>query len=141
MQEVVIKVKSRQTADGAEPQNIELCTVGKFTEKNGNYYIIYDEDAANGYEGSTTTLKVDKDGNKVIMTRGGRYKTRMHIETGERCYCKYNTEFGTLDLGIFTHYVKSSLGRGGGNLSFCYTIDINGGDGSKNTIEISVRGV
>ena len=75
----MISLKTLQNVDGEDEVNeIELQTKGRFAEKNGKFYIIYEESELTGFEDSTTTIKVDEDA--ISMTRTGRYSSKYFQE-------------------------------------------------------------
>ena len=80
--------------------HIELMTRGSFTKKNGRYYISYKETQTIGFEGCTTTIKIAEDGSRVALLRFGRANSQLLIERDRRNLCHYETEVGSLTLGV-----------------------------------------
>ena len=80
--------------------HIELMTRGSFTKKNGSYYISYKETQTIGFEGCTTTIKIAEDGSRVALLRFGRANSQLLIERDRRNLCHYETEVGSLTLGV-----------------------------------------
>ena len=99
MKDVIINIKGRQGL-GDELDTIELTTDGRFGEKNGSYYMTYDESAMLGLENVKTALYI-KPGNSVILQRSGDVESRLVVEEGKRSTCYYNTPQGELLIGIF----------------------------------------
>ena len=138
MKDVIINIKGRQGL-GDELDTIELTTDGRFGEKNGSYYMTYDESAMLGLENVNTALYI-KPGNSVILQRSGDVESRLVVEEGKRSTCYYNTPQGELLIGIFGESVKTELNSGGGKIHMKYTIDSNLNLISRNTVDISVKG-
>ena len=138
MKDVIINIKGRQGL-GDELDTIELTTDGRFGEKNGSYYMTYDESAMLGLENVKTALYI-KPGYSVILQRSGDVESRLVVEEGKRSTCYYNTPQGELLIGIFGESVKTELNSGGGKIHMKYTIDSNLNLISRNTVDISVKG-
>ena len=138
MKDVIINIKGLQGL-GDELDTIELTTDGRFGEKNGSYYMTYDESAMLGLENVKTALYI-KPGNSVILQRSGDVESRLVVEEGKRSTCYYNTPQGELLIGIFGESVKTELNSGGGKIHMKYTIDSNLNLISRNTVDISVKG-
>ncbi|MDD2955277.1 MAG: DUF1934 domain-containing protein [Oscillospiraceae bacterium] len=136
--DVLITIKGIQYQD-EEPDTVELTTVGRFYRRDGTYYISYDESEATGFEGSKTTLKVEGEGKVTMLRRGGANSSQLIIEKGARHQCLYDTEYGSLMLGISGSRIVSSLGDDGGELNFKYTLDINASMAVENEVIINVR--
>ena len=68
-EQYLIKICGTQLSDGEE-NSVELTTKGSYAIRGESYYISYKETEATGYEGCTTTVKLDATG-KVTMLRFG----------------------------------------------------------------------
>ena len=125
--------------------HIELMTRGSFTKKNGSYYISYKETQTIGFEGCTTTLKIAADGSRVAMLRfgkGGGAGTQLLIEKGKRNLCHYETEVGSLTLGVTGDGIDCNLTEKGGSAVFSYLLDADDARlVSRNTLEMTVQHV
>lgn len=139
MKEVLIKITGTQGLDG-DTDSVELTTVGKLGIKEGQFWLTYDESEMLGVKGIKTSLMV-KDDNTVILKRSGGYTSRLVVEEGVRNSCFYSTPHGDLVIGIFGESVSHNLTDEGGTLNMSYTIDSNLQLISRNTVEISVKGV
>lgn len=132
-----IKINGTQKTPDDE-NRVTLLTKGSFAAKNGSYFISYKETEATGYDGCTTTVKVDSKG-KISMIRFGDRPSHLTIEQGKRHVCHYETGLGAFSLGIAANDVKNTLSDKGGRLKFTYELDINWGNVSTNTVDITVR--
>ena len=135
--DVIIQIHGNQRVDGKD-NPMELITQGTFYEKNGNYYIIYDETDATGFDGSKTTLKVEGQ-RRVTMTRSGSTRSHLIIEKQLRHLCQYGTPCGEILIGVFANHIENELNDSGGKLSFRYSLDINAAAASENKVDILVK--
>lgn len=135
--DVLIKIKGTQIADG-DRDVVEVLTTGSFYRRDNNYFIIYDESEATGFNGAKTVLKVDADNGRVTMSRTGAVKSRLVIEKGKRHQCSYDTGYGSLTVGVLGSALRSSLSDVGGSISFGYSLDINTALTSENRVDILV---
>ncbi len=122
--------------------HIELMTRGSFTKKNGSYYISYKETQTIGFEGCTTTIKIAEDGSRVALLRFGRANSQLLIERDRRNLCHYETEVGSLTLGVTGDGIDCQLTEKGGSASFSYLLDADDSRiVSRNTLEMTVQHV
>lgn len=136
--DVLISIQSTQQVDG-DRDEMELTTFGSYYEKNGKYYIVYQESEATGFESdTTTTVKVEGE-NRVTMIRSGMQRSQLVMERGKRHLCHYGTEYGNIIIGVLTDQIVSSLKENGGRVDFNYTLDIDGALASENTVRINVK--
>ena len=136
-EDYLIKITGIQESDG-EKNSVELMTRGSFVRRGGSYYISYRETEATGYEGCTTSVKLDRMG-KVSMLRYGPMPSQLVIEKGRRHICHYDTGQGSITMGIAADEIVADLNERGGRLQFSYNLDINANLFSKNTVNITVR--
>lgn len=136
-EDYLIQVKGTIDQDG-ETDTIELITRGNFVWRSGKYFISYAETEATGYQGSTTTVRVEKD-EKVSMLRHGASPSQLIIEKGKRHVCHYNTAYGTINLGVAADTIHNHLTDKGGEISFSYTLDSGREHLSFNQVKITVQ--
>ncbi len=133
----MISLKTLQNVDGEEEVNeIELQTKGKFAEKNGKFYIIYEESELTGFENTTTTIKVSED--YVSMTRTGKYNSKMVFRRGEKCLCNYATPYGVIPVGVNPTLLESRMDNTGGRVDIEYILDVDNHDYLKNRLNLMV---
>ncbi|HIR48028.1 MAG TPA: DUF1934 domain-containing protein [Candidatus Caccousia avicola] len=134
----LISILGRQVVNG-EPEEIEVTTFGQYSEKNGKRYIMYREyeDSVPSSKARTSILKVEN--GRVTLLRSGGDETRLVLEHGRRHLCRYDTGFGAMTVGVYTHEMKNELGDEGGRLSVRYTLDVNSALASVNEILVTVR--
>ncbi len=134
----MISLKTLQNIEGdSEVNEIELTTKGKFAEKNGKFYIIYQESELTGFEDTTTTIKVSE--GSVSMTRSGKYNSRMVFRRGEKCLCSYSTPYGVIPVGVNPTLLESKMNEQGGNVNIEYILDVDNRDYLKNRLNLTVK--
>ena len=125
-----------------EREHIELMTRGSLVKKGGSFYITYKETQTVGYEGCTTTIKIAEDGSKVALLRFGRANSQLLIERERRNLCHYETEVGSLTLGVTGDGIDCRLTEKGGSAMFSYLLDADDARlVSRNTLEMTVQHV
>jgi uncharacterized beta-barrel protein YwiB (DUF1934 family) len=122
-----------------ETDKIELMTYGSFLKKAGSYYISYKETETIGFAGCTTTIKIAEDGSRVALLRFGRANSQLLIERDRRNLCHYETEVGSLTLGVTGDGIDCKLTEKGGSAAFSYLLDAR--IVSRNTLEMTVQHV
>ena len=65
MKDITIKITGKQCYDGTEEDQMEFVTDGRVYERNGYFYLIYDESEISGLEGFRTTLKFNENSLKM----------------------------------------------------------------------------
>ncbi len=140
MHEALIKIKGIQrNRDGQDC--VECETVGSYGCEKDRVCIVYDDGAALGVPGVTTTVFIDG-GSKVDVVRSGNLDGRLTVEKGRRNLCFYQMPMGlAATLGVFGKKIDNGLSSDGGRLYMSYTIDLNNSLVSANELEISVREV
>lgn len=137
--DVLINIRGVYNYDGDdEPDIVEIFTTGTYQQENGHYYISYDESEATGFEGSTTTLKVE-DGMVTMSRISEEIDSQLIIQDGVRHQCQYDLGYGDMMIGVNGHSIKSSLGLAGGDLRFRYSLDVNSMFASENELYITVK--
>ena len=71
------------------------------------------------------------------MNRYGKARSLLVIEPNECNTCNYNTEFGSMSIDVRGRQHELSMDDNGGRLFLAYNLDLGGGIGSYNEIEIN----
>ena len=132
-----ITIIGRQTIE-QETGEIQVDTLGDYSERNGIKYISYmeyDNDAP--YTGHKKILKIEPAGTVTMLTPGS--PTRLVLEKGRRHKCMYDTGAGLLSFGVFTHTLKHDLSPEGGELRIRYTLDLDAHLSSDNEILVRLK--
>ena len=135
--DVWISIKGTQHVNG-ETDTVELMTDGTLAQRNGRYYISYEESSETGMEGTRTLLKIEGE-ERVTLSRYGARRGQLIIEKGRRHLCNYDTGYGSMMIGIFSNEITSSLTDEGGEVYFQYSLDINSSLASENEVLINIR--
>ena len=112
-------------------------TKAKHFRENGWDIISYEDTSATGFEGSVTTIKVDK-GRNASITREGTANSVLSLEIGRKHFCQYGTPYGNLQIGVYTHAIENTLAENG-RLYLKYTLDLNSSYLSDNEIIMTVQ--
>ncbi len=87
------------------------------------YIIKYEETEATGFDGCLTSLTVTGE-EKVVLDRTGAVQSRLVIDRNKKHYCNYGTPYGSIQMGVQTGEIRSTLNESGGDLFFKYVIDV-----------------
>lgn len=110
---------------------------GDLVFSEDGYRIVYREESGD-MAGCTTTITC-KEGREVSVHREGPYQTELIMELGRRHSCQYQTEYGSMLMGIYADKVDSHMAETGGYLEFAYNIDFDGDFVSHNTLHVTVK--
>lgn len=134
--DVTISLTSVQWQD-REKSETQLVTRAKFDHVDGRDIISYEDTSATGFEGSVTTIKVNREKTASII-REGTANSVLSLEIGRKHYCQYGTPYGNLQIGVFTHQIKNSIEKDG-SIYLRYTLDLNSSYLSDNEIIMTVQ--
>ncbi len=110
----------------AEPETIEINSLGRLSRVNGRVEISYDETEVTGMEGSTTAISFMEEADGVVsMIREGAVSTALVFEEGKRHHCVYNTPFMPFEVCVRTLKVNNRLSEDR-YLDLDYVIEIRG---------------
>jgi len=135
----MIRVIGIQQNSEGEESTIELTTEGSFYEKNGSYYIIYDESEISGMEGATTRVKIEND-KKVSMKRFGTAAADLTFEEGREYETNYMTAYGDFSMNVTTNILDIEINgeTGKGKIEVDYDLKILGGVKTSNKLKIQL---
>ncbi|MBR2283696.1 MAG: DUF1934 domain-containing protein [Ruminococcus sp.] len=134
--DVLISLISIQTTDDDRSET-ELMTHAEYSHRNGKDIISYEDTEATGFEGSVTTITVD--GSRFAsVVREGSTTSALYLEKDRKHFCQYETPYGSMQIGVFTHKIANTLGLDG-KLYMKYTLDLNSSYLSDNEIILSIQ--
>lgn len=136
MKDVLVKVIGTQKLEDGEKNEIELVTQGKFYNKAGSYYLIYDESEISGLENSTTSLKINND--EISMKRFGDNNSKMEFKKNYKYNTLYSTMYGNLDMEVSTQKIHVDIKDGKGSINLKYKLIISNTTESLNTLDITI---
>lgn len=115
----------------------ELTTKGRYAEKDGKFYIVYEESEMTGFEDTTTTIKVYPE--KMLLSRKGKFNSRMEFLPGEKRLCRYPTPYGDIAIAVKPIVYENALKEDGGFVKLEYMLDMNNQIYAKNKLELNVK--
>lgn len=135
MKNITISLTSIQWQDG-EQCKTELITKARHS-KSGKFDIIsYEDTEATGFEGSVTTIKTN--GISAYITRQGTANSALALEVGKKNFCQYETPYGSMQLGVYTHNVDNTIAENG-RLYLKYSLDLNASPLSDNELIMTIQ--
>lgn len=115
-----IRIKSVLKDSEGGLQRTEQFYSGRMTERDGKHYVLYEEDAQSGLEGTKTTIKWEHE--RVLILRNGTVSHRQEFCRGYKDRSLYRTPYLELALLTETHYVHTYFLRGKWCLEIEYTL-------------------
>lgn len=109
--------------DTGENDTIEFLTNANLTQKNGKYYVSFNYPEAYGDHSAKATLKIED--SKVTLLKFGESCTQFIFEQGKHHKGHYETQFGSLSVGIFSDTVSVNMDGSGGDINLDYRIYFN----------------
>lgn len=136
--DIIISIRGAFGDEAVEPDDIELVTSGRYYEKNGKKYIVYEESEVTGFDsGTQTMLKID--GNTVTMSRNGKSGTHMVFESGKKHLGHYETPYGSFTVSTITDKMHVAMGERSGSIDIDYFIDVDNVPQSSNSLSMVIR--
>lgn len=136
--DVLIFVKGTQEYPVSNFENsIEFFTEGKFYKKGESFYVTYKESELTGFEGTTTTFKIQP--NHITLIRYGDVTSTLIFEPGKRHISTYITEDGVIMIGVYTKRMKVDLTESGGEVFVEYAIDLDSHMMSENDFLLKIK--
>lgn len=123
---------------GGEEETIEVITTGSYKEKDNIKIIEYNEYEDENTDKYTKT-KIEIEGNKITITRTNIYTSILLLEKNERHQCHYQTEFGSVIMGVYTKDFTENLTKEGGDLYVDYQIDFFSSYITNNKFHVNIK--
>lgn len=121
-QDVVLRIRGRQSYEDQEPDIIELTTDGTMEFRDGGWDISYEETELTGMAGVTTVFRVEPD--KVVLTRSGKLHSEMIFQKEVPHESLYQMDFGALLIRVCAKYLFFDIVSDGGTIDLVYSIEI-----------------
>ncbi len=137
MKKVIVSVRGKGGLEDGD--STELLTEGKFYKDNDVYCISYEETGMTGMEGTTTTVRAEK--NRVSLQRKGTVASEFIFEEGKKNVSHYATEYGVFTVGVTAEKVNVSINDSGGLISVVFSLDFLGNPAVRNEFILTVREV
>ena len=135
--DVLITIHSIQNIDGRDCDGPELITQGTYEYAPDGVRLSYMESELTGMGGTRTDLHVSPE--EVILSLRGSFNAQMVFRRGEKQRFRYQTDFGSLSLGVRTQRLESSLSEHGGDVEIEYDLNFNQSFLSRNRFIINVK--
>ncbi len=135
--DVLITIHSIQNIDGRDCDGPELITQGTYEYAPDGARFSYMESELTGMGGTRTDIQVRPE--EIILSRRGSVNAQMVFRRGEKQRFRYQTDFGSLSLGVNTQRMESTLDEHGGDLEIEYDLNFNQSYLSRNRFIINVR--
>ena len=132
---VVGEQKSNREEKAVEP--IELVTNGNLREKDGVYYLKYDEYYEDLENPVKNLLKFSRDG--LTLTKRGDVSSEMSFRVGETANAYYSTPAGLIPMSILTEAYQMEATDKGINIAIVYIMDYGNDCLSFNVLRITVE--
>ena len=122
----------------AEPETVEINTVGKLRREDGRIEVSYEETEVTGMEGSTTSVTfLEGQEGIVSMVREGAVSCVLVFEAGQRHHCVYNTPFMPFQVCVHTLTVENRL-IDEKYISLDYIVEIRGAKAERPKFRIDI---
>ncbi len=134
--DVLITVNGLRLPDSDE-EDIQVVTSGKYYNKGGKDYILYEEYLGDLEEFIKCNIIVDN--NKVEIVKHGAANVHMIFDKLKRNTSYYQTPYGNLLMGFDTTDIRIEKAEKEINIFLKYNIDINYNHVSENDIYINIK--
>ena len=121
-QTVMLSLRSRQSYEEQEAEELELVTEGCMEFRDGGWDISYAETELTGLEGVTTTFRMEKD--QLTLRRTGQLNSEMVFRLGYAHDSLYQMPFGAFAMRVETLSLFYDIVPEGGSIDLCYRVTI-----------------
>lgn len=98
--QVCIQIRSIQTSGEGTKETFTTSAEGSFYEKNGAYYVMFEESVEDSVEVIKSRLQISEKG--VLLRKTGALNWEMFFAKGEKRDSEYRTAFGILPMSVET---------------------------------------
>lgn len=135
--QVLITVDSKMDDMSGRNDTMSLVTEGKLSVENDEYVLSYEESQITGLDGTTTIIRASND--SVTVIRHGSVSTMMLLEVGKTHLTDYQTQYGSVMLGITAQKVNVDMNENGGRIDVDYIVEYNQAYGGRNSISVKIQ--
>ena len=121
-QTVMLSLRSRQSYEEQEVEELELVTEGFMEFRDGGWDISYVESELTGLEGVTTTFRVEKE--QLTLKRTGQLNSEMVFRLGYAHDSLYQMPFGAFLMRVETLSLFYDIVPEGGSIDLAYRVTI-----------------
>ena len=135
--EVLVTVRSLQREENEWQEPVELIMAGTCYEKNGKYYVFYEEAVEGFSELTKNRICICSDYVEVVKT--GLVSSRMTYEPHVPHRTPYATPYGTIELEVKTEGIDLRLSEGRVEVKLEFELDMDGAHASDGILAILVE--
>ncbi|MGE4589457.1 MAG: DUF1934 domain-containing protein [Acidaminococcaceae bacterium] len=136
MQPVKITIDSHAKGLNADDCLQTVC-FGQMTERDGKFYVVYEETSATGLEGTKTTIKWDNE--RIIILRHGKLEHRQEFGLGFIDNSLYKTPYMDIPVVARTNNIAIASEDGVWMLCVEYSSEIGGEAPSEIRLKIVIE--
>ena len=140
MKDITIRITGKQCFENSEEDQMEFITDGRLYEKNGFFYLIYDESEISGLEGFRTTLNFNDTSLKMKRISKDGPGPELYFEEGKRFSSNYETPLGPMEVKVLTRSIRNLMDHEEkkGTIDIEYDVSLGGLAEGKNKLIIDV---
>jgi uncharacterized beta-barrel protein YwiB (DUF1934 family) len=135
---VLISISGIHIYDNYTEDLLEMVTPGNYIIENGKYVITYNETEPDTSGSYKTTVTIDPN-RKITVVREGEISSHIIFEQGQKHIIYYDTEFGSMTIGVSANKINTSLTENGGDIEIDYSLEIDQAVASDNILKFNVR--
>ena len=137
--DVLLSIRGLYTEGDEGEDSIETLAPGDFYEKQGAYYIFFEEiiDDNTG----VTKSRIKYSDKSFELTRKGEVSVHLLFEEGKKTLNTYQMPFGNLVVGLDTKRIEMIETEEEIKISIDYAMEINYQQVSDNSIEVVIKSV
>ncbi len=136
--DVLVSIKGVQSTEYSFPEVTELITTGQYSYGEKRSSLTYVDTETDSSHIPTNTVLHIEDG-KVLLTREGAVTYQILFEEGKRNFSLYQTDMGSMMVGVGVHRVHSRLDATGGELELDYSVEIDHAVAGENKFWIKIK--
>lgn len=126
------------SADKVESEHMEMTVVARYRDDGVRVSVSWQETAASGMEGSTTTITYQHTSPEIVtMLRTGTVRTSLTFERGRRHYCVYQTPIMPFEVCVATDVLENDIG-GAGTLFLDYAVELRGATAERTRMRMTL---
>lgn len=134
----MLNVKGLRRSEEEDDEAVDFTTEALYYSGDGFYAVEYEESELTGMEGTHTRIEFRPGGVSIIRT--GTNASHLIFEAGKRHITMYETEFGVMEVAVYSDCIDTDFGENGGEAAFDYSLEVNGQETSYNEFEMKVWG-
>ncbi|HOQ75602.1 MAG TPA: DUF1934 domain-containing protein [Thermoclostridium sp.] len=135
--QVLITVDSKMDDMNGGNNAMSLVTEGRLSVENDEYVLSYEESQITGLNGTTTVIRATSD--SVTLIRHGAVSSMMLFEVGKTHLTDYQTQYGSIMLGVTARKVDVAMNENGGHINVDYIVEYNRAYGGRNSISVKIQ--